>query len=559
MGRTISGGEDFEYKYAFGVQDSDLVYLAQVSGVGRASLVFRLTGEDFADSVFLEPEDTPLQRFDDPVDVFTTRARELARLAAKGPRALEAATASELGERFNKPFNVEAEALYELSEDEWPALLAWINTYLPATMQLSAEELSEQDPEEDDEDGTVAAAMSRLWGALPLYSCACLAVHILSYAMWTGDGDIVVGDDDPVLSAVLFDGKRVVLEPAVEAHCRSSSSSAAWERKRLSAISARPDTVRISPASGTEDQAERIVAATKQVAAAYSKDFLSTAKRALDNGDIGVALIAALIGLTEVEPSLPEAVEFRAVARAASALSQSPSAVDLVHQLKRLTSEALRDNGLRALLVLRAAGLPAAMATLLDVLFEDGGVTAFEAALVKASDAESAEERLAAALLRGGLAEDNKDWPSAIHWYRRALELPIPPPMRAPTCESLATCLRHAGRKRAALRRYDESLSLDPKRATAHFGRAFVLDLLGRPRAAINAYSRALRLAPRMSMARFNRACEHGLLGRASRAVRDLRRAIAINPRHAQSLEGERYFDPIRDDPEFVALAAASR
>lgn len=113
--------------------------------------------------------------------------------------------------------------------------------------------------------------------------------------------------------------------------------------------------------------------------------------------------------------------------------------------------------------------------------------------------------------------------------------------------------LRALGRWREALAPFAAVVERDPQRTEAWLGLGWCLKRLDRLPEAMDALRRGLESAPEQAILHYNLACYLSLSGDAPTAVDHLSRAISLDGRYRELTEAEKDFDPIRDDPGFVA------
>ncbi len=113
--------------------------------------------------------------------------------------------------------------------------------------------------------------------------------------------------------------------------------------------------------------------------------------------------------------------------------------------------------------------------------------------------------------------------------------------------------LRALGRFEEALEPMRSAAEREPERLEAWLGMGWCLKRLDRVAEAIDALRRALDSAPEQAILHYNLACYLSLVGDATTAVEHLARAIALDARYRDLTEAERDFDPIRQDPRFLA------
>jgi tetratricopeptide (TPR) repeat protein len=81
----------------------------------------------------------------------------------------------------------------------------------------------------------------------------------------------------------------------------------------------------------------------------------------------------------------------------------------------------------------------------------------------------------------------------------------------------------------------------------------------GRLDLAIDSLERALLSRPREALLHYNLACYLSLAGRKRRALGRLSQAMALDPLYRKMAEEEADFEPIRSDPEFLAMVPSGR
>lgn len=147
--------------------------------------------------------------------------------------------------------------------------------------------------------------------------------------------------------------------------------------------------------------------------------------------------------------------------------------------------------------------------------------------------------------------------PSGQKLLHRALDLleSLPEPTR-----SMAIAKLLEGEALRALGRWEESLTAlrmvadqEPKRLESWLGMGWCLKRTGRLDEAIQALEQGLAASPREPILLYNLACYHALAGRVQAAIEHLTNAISIDDRYRDLTGAEPDFDPIREDPRFVA------
>ena len=154
--------------------------------------------------------------------------------------------------------------------------------------------------------------------------------------------------------------------------------------------------------------------------------------------------------------------------------------------------------------------------------------------------------------------QDNPVPPSGQRLLHRALDLLalLPEPTR-----STANAKLLEGEALRALGRFEEGLvalrlvaDQEPKRLEAWLGMGWCLKRLGRLDDAILSLEQGLCASPREPILLYNLACYHSLAGRVQAAIEHLTKAISLDGRYRDLTGAEPDFDPIRQDPRFVAV-----
>ncbi|MGI9177379.1 MAG: TPR end-of-group domain-containing protein [Pirellulales bacterium] len=142
--------------------------------------------------------------------------------------------------------------------------------------------------------------------------------------------------------------------------------------------------------------------------------------------------------------------------------------------------------------------------------------------------------------------------------FRRALaelrELPETN-RRGPVASMLeGRALRALGGWEEALEPLKRAAESVPEQLEPWLGLGWCYKRLGRLDEAIAALRSGLEAAPGQPLLLYNLACYHSLAGDVSAAVDHLTRAISLDDRFRDLTGAERDFDPIREDPRFVAV-----
>jgi tetratricopeptide (TPR) repeat protein len=114
--------------------------------------------------------------------------------------------------------------------------------------------------------------------------------------------------------------------------------------------------------------------------------------------------------------------------------------------------------------------------------------------------------------------------------------------------------LRDLGGWEAALEPLKRAAESAPDQLEPWLGLGWCYKRLGRLSEAIAALRSGLEAAPGQPLLLYNLACYHSLAGDVAAAVDHLTRAISLDDRFRDLTGGERDFDPIREDPRFVAV-----
>ena len=147
---------------------------------------------------------------------------------------------------------------------------------------------------------------------------------------------------------------------------------------------------------------------------------------------------------------------------------------------------------------------------------------------------------------------------SAQKLLHRALDLlaMLPEPTR-----SLPPAKLLEGEALRALGRFEEALAAlrlvseqEPKQLESWLGMGWCLKRLGRLDEAIASLEKGLESSPREPILLYNLACYHALAGRVQAAIEHLTKAISLDGRFLDLTGAEPDFDPIRQDPRFVAV-----
>jgi len=126
-----------------------------------------------------------------------------------------------------------------------------------------------------------------------------------------------------------------------------------------------------------------------------------------------------------------------------------------------------------------------------------------------------------------------------------------------------ARALRLKGEALRILERYDEALeplgrakAIEPDNVGVWLALGWCYKRTARIDRAVEALERASRVAPSDALVHYNLACYRSLAGDTPRALACLAQAIALDSRYRELVHEEPDFDPIRSDPEFIALTS---
>ena len=141
---------------------------------------------------------------------------------------------------------------------------------------------------------------------------------------------------------------------------------------------------------------------------------------------------------------------------------------------------------------------------------------------------------------------------------RRAIELLDGLPIENRLCgEPLvlrAEALRSLGRFTEALPHFRAAVAEHQQSVAGWLGLGWCLKRLDRLTDAIAALTQGVVACADEPILSYNLSCYHSLAGNVTEAVTFLTRAIASDDRFRALTNAERDFDPIRDDPRFVAV-----
>lgn len=101
-----------------------------------------------------------------------------------------------------------------------------------------------------------------------------------------------------------------------------------------------------------------------------------------------------------------------------------------------------------------------------------------------------------------------------------------------------------------------EASSADPENMHIYLALGWCYKRIGRLDMAIESLEDALANDPDEGILHYNLACYWSLVGKTSTAVRYLGQAFDLDPNYRDMVAGERDFDPIRSQPEFLMLTS---
>ena len=148
--------------------------------------------------------------------------------------------------------------------------------------------------------------------------------------------------------------------------------------------------------------------------------------------------------------------------------------------------------------------------------------------------------------------------PSARRLFHRAIDLLtlLPEPTRSTAIAKLleGESLRALGCWEESIAAFRMVVDQEPKRLEAWLGMGWCLKRLGRLDEAIATLKQGLEASPREPILLYNLACYHSLAGSVQAAIEHLTKAISLDDRYRDLTGAEPDFDPIRQDPRFVAV-----
>lgn len=118
----------------------------------------------------------------------------------------------------------------------------------------------------------------------------------------------------------------------------------------------------------------------------------------------------------------------------------------------------------------------------------------------------------------------------------------------------LGEILRTLNRHEEALEPLRRATELAPELLPAWIAIGWCAKRTNRLDEAIAALEKAVKIAPKSGLTHYNLACYLSLAGKKTEALAELAQAIALDPDFRRLAQDETDFDPIRSDPNFLAL-----
>ena len=118
--------------------------------------------------------------------------------------------------------------------------------------------------------------------------------------------------------------------------------------------------------------------------------------------------------------------------------------------------------------------------------------------------------------------------------------------------------LRSLERYQEALAPLEAAAENTPDNVPVRLAMGWCYKRTGKLPQAVAALERALVTSPENALLHYNLACYLSLAGRKPEAVKHLSKALIAEPVYRLMLEDEPDFDPMRNDPAFVALTQVS-
>jgi tetratricopeptide (TPR) repeat protein len=117
-----------------------------------------------------------------------------------------------------------------------------------------------------------------------------------------------------------------------------------------------------------------------------------------------------------------------------------------------------------------------------------------------------------------------------------------------------AEALRALGQFSDALPYFQRAVANTPQSMTSWLGFGWCLKSLGKLQEAITVLTQGIDICGDDPILAYNLSCYHSLAGNVPAAIESLTKAITSDDRFRSLTSGESDFDPIRDDPRFVAV-----
>ena len=117
-----------------------------------------------------------------------------------------------------------------------------------------------------------------------------------------------------------------------------------------------------------------------------------------------------------------------------------------------------------------------------------------------------------------------------------------------------AEALRALGQFSDALPYFQRAVANTPQSMTSWLGFGWCLKRLGKLQEAITVLTQGIDICGDDPILAYNLSCYHSLAGNVPAAIESLTKAITSDDRFRSLTSGESDFDPIRDDPRFVAV-----
>lgn len=125
-------------------------------------------------------------------------------------------------------------------------------------------------------------------------------------------------------------------------------------------------------------------------------------------------------------------------------------------------------------------------------------------------------------------------------------------------CYLMGESLRELSRFSEAIIPLRRSVELNPEPTEGWLALGWCYKRTGQLALAIWSLEQALRHAPKDALLHYNLACYYSLAGRRLDALRRLKRSFDLDPGFRKMVSSEPDFTPLRDDPGFLMLMAAT-